>query len=191
MHSIILASKSPRRKELMSLIPIQFIIQTKEVEEYISLQDSPEENVKRLAKEKAQAIGKDYKNEWILGCDTVVVYEEEILGKPKDEEDARKMLSKLSGKAHFVYTGIALYNESKGKLIQKAVCSKVFMKDISKEELNWYISTGEPFDKAGGYGIQGVASNFIEKIEGDYFNIVGLPVCTIYNLLKEEGLITL
>ena len=191
MHSIILASKSPRRKELMSLIPIQFIIQTKEVEEYISLQDSPEENVKRLAKEKAQAIGKDYKNEWILGCDTVVVYEEEILGKPKDEEDARKMLSKLSGKAHFVYTGIALYNESKGKLIQKAVCSKVFMKDISKEELNWYISTGEPFDKAGGYGIQGFASNFIEKIEGDYFNIVGLPVCTIYNLLKEEGLINL
>lgn len=191
MHSIILASKSPRRKELMSLIPVQFMVQTKEVEEYINLQDSPEENVKRLAREKAYAVGKEYKDEWILGCDTVVVYEEEILGKPKDEEDARKMLSKLSGKVHLVYTGIALYNESNEKLIQKAVCSKVFMKEISQEELKWYISTGEPFDKAGGYGIQGFASNFIEKIEGDYFNIVGLPVATIYNLLKEEGLITL
>ena len=191
MHSIILASKSPRRKELMSLIPTSFIIQTKEVEEYINLQDSPEENVKRLAKEKAQAIGKEYKNHWILGCDTVVVYEEEILGKPKDEEDAKKMLSKLSGKVHFVYTGIALYNESKEKLIQSAVCSKVFMKVISQEELEWYVKTGEPFDKAGGYGIQGYASNFIEKIEGDYFNIVGLPVSTVYTLLKEEGLTNL
>lgn len=189
MQPIILASKSPRRKELMSLIPTSFIIQTKEIEEWIDIKCSPVENVKRLAYEKAKAIGEVYEDDWILGCDTIVVYEQEILGKPKDEKDARDMLSKLSGKAHLVYTGIALYNKSQQKLIQEVVCSKVYMKNLSQEELDWYLATGESLDKAGSYGIQGFGSNFIEKIEGDYFNIVGLPVGTVYKLLKEEGLL--
>ncbi|MEF9958993.1 MAG: Maf family protein [Niameybacter sp.] len=191
MKEIILASSSPRRKELMGLIPTRFKIITKEVEETINVACSPKENVQNLADKKAYAVACDHKDEWVLGCDTVVVCEEEILGKPQNVEHAKEMLKRLSGQAHLVYTGVSLRNIARNVKITQAVCSKVYMKEISEEELKWYVATGEPLDKAGAYGIQGLASNFMEKIEGDYFNIVGLPVSTVYEILKQQQLINL
>ena len=191
MYKLILASSSPRRKELMGLIPIDFRIQTKEVEESIDKRLTPEENVKTLASKKAYAVAEAFKEEWVLGCDTVVVYQNQILGKPQDAQNAKEILTSLSGKVHEVYTGVSLYHINKAIHIQHAVCSKVYMKTLEEAEIDWYVGTGEPLDKAGAYGIQGYASNFVEKIEGDYFNIVGLPVSKVYEILKSQGIITL
>ncbi|WP_053985317.1 Maf family protein [Niameybacter massiliensis] len=191
MCKLILASSSPRRKELMGLIPVDFKIETKEVEESIDARLTPEENVKTLASKKAYAVAESFKEEWVLGCDTVVVHQNKILGKPKDASNAKEMLAALSGDKHEVYTGISLYHINKNIHIQCAVCSSVYMRNIEEAEMNWYIATGEPLDKAGAYGIQGYASNFIEKIEGDYFNIVGLPISTVYKILRSQGIINL
>ncbi len=191
MNTIILASKSPRRKELMGLIPIAFEVQTKEVEEHIDPSLSAKGNVCSLAKQKAEAVAQENEEATVIGCDTVVVFEGEILGKPQDAQDACRMLKKLSGKTHFVYTGVSLMNKSKGIEETFAISSKVMMKAISEEEIKWYVSTGEPLDKAGAYGIQGQAAMFIEKIEGDYFNIVGLPIQALYERLKALELIDL
>lgn len=190
MKSIILASKSPRRKELMQLMPVAFEVFTKEVEERIDEAKSPEENVKLLAEQKAYAVAKDYPERWVVGCDTIVVYEGNIMGKPKDEEDAVKMLKSLQGCVHQVYTGVSLRNIQQSIAESFTVESFVTMKALSDEEIAWYVKTGEPMDKAGAYGIQGYASNFIDKIEGDYFNIVGLPVSTLYIYLKKYELLS-
>lgn len=190
MEKIILASKSPRRKELMQLMPVEFEIITRDLEEKIDEIKSPEENVRRLAQEKAYEVAKDYPERWVIGCDTIVVYEGCIMGKPKDEEDAMKMLKSLQGCVHQVCTGVSLTNIHKDVVESFTVESFVTMKKLSDEEIAWYIQTGEPMDKAGAYGIQGYASSFVDKIEGDYFNIVGLPVSTLYSYLKKYKLLS-
>lgn len=189
---VILASASPRRRELLEKIGISFEtrISTQE-ERYVST--IPSDIVKELALQKAHNVAcemkDDLENVIILGADTVVVFDGKILGKPKDEEDAYDMLSNLQGKMHQVFTGTAILSyDEKGNLTieQQAVETKVFVHKMDEREIRSYIQTGEPKDKAGGYGIQGRFAAYIDKIEGDYYNVVGLPVSYIYQQMKHK-----
>lgn len=187
-QKIILASGSPRRKELMGLIPVAFDIRVKEVDETLVPTLAPEENVMHLAKKKAFAVADDFQGNWVLGCDTVVVSDGKILGKPKDETDAAKMLRMLSGRHHEVVTGVCLVNQKLGKVETFFDRTIVYFKELSDREVSYYIGTKEPMDKAGAYGIQGYASIFITKIEGDYYNVMGLPVQLVYDYFKKVGI---
>ena len=178
MKKIILASSSPRRRELIELLNCPFEVCVKEIDELIDKTFSPEENVQRLARLKAEAIANKYKAHWIIGADTMVCLDEHILGKPHDEIEAAKMLKLLSGKIHRVITGVALVKED--EVINFFETTYVKMKQLSDAEIEWYIATKEPMDKAGAYGIQGKGAVFIERIEGDYYNVVGLPIHQIY-----------
>lgn len=184
---IILASSSPRRQELLkALVPV-FKVETAEIEEVIIPSLSPTENVVRLAQDKALAVKKRNQvsdQDTIIGCDTIVVCKNEILGKPKNEKDATNMLCKLSGGWHSVYTGVCVLKEESILFFEE---TKVYMKEMEEWEIESYIKSKDPFDKAGAYGIQGEASKWIEKIEGDYFNVVGLPVSHLYDVLKTIG----
>ncbi|MCI5713916.1 MAG: Maf family protein [Lachnospiraceae bacterium] len=187
---IILASASPRRKELLEQIGVKFMIEPAKGEEKIT-KNLPGEVVKELALQKAREVAKDEEEPvLVIGADTVVAYGDEILGKPKDEKDAYRMLSMLQGKAHAVYTGVALIvqNPLERKEIVFAEKTKVFVYPMTKDEILSYIATKEPMDKAGSYGIQGKFAAFIEKIEGDYNNVVGLPIAGIYQKLLELGI---
>lgn len=185
MINIILASSSPRRKELMQLLDIDFTVLVREIEELIDPLLSPEENVKQLALKKAMAIAADYPQSLIIGCDTVVVCDEKVLGKPKSPEHAKKMLAYLSGKEHYVCTGTALINLYKNIRISFYETTYVTMKQLDPEEIDHYVATGEPLDKAGAYGIQGKGAVYIKKITGDYYNVVGLPIHRLYEVLRQ------
>lgn len=187
---IILASASPRRRELLEQIGIQFEVDAVSGEE-IYLSEIPSEIVKELALNKAEntARKRQSKNELIIGADTIVVMDGKILGKPKDEREAYEMLSGLQGRSHEVYTGTAVleFDQNGAKKVQThAERTKVFVHEMNEEELNAYISCGEPMDKAGAYGIQGRFAAFIDRIEGDYYNVVGLPLAYVYQCLKES-----
>lgn len=169
---IILASQSPRRQELLKLITNDFEIKVSNVDETLPSGISPKDAVLYLSKIKAEPFKND--RDIIIGADTVVALDGKILGKPKNDENAREMLKFLSGKAHSVFTGVTLI---KGDITRSfAVETKVKFFDLTDEEIDEYIKTGEPVDKAGAYGIQGYGSLLVEKIDGDYFNVVGLPV---------------
>lgn len=183
MTKIVLASNSPRRKELIKLLGYPFEVCSREVEELINPQLSPEENVKHLAKLKAEAVATDYASHWVIGADTMVCLQNHVLGKPKNEADAEEMLQLLSGKKHRVITGVALMKED--KIITFCETTYVQMKELTKDEIRAYIATREPLDKAGAYGIQGKGAIFIERIEGDYYNVVGLPIHQVYKRLME------
>lgn len=183
MEQIILASQSPRRKELFSLLPYSFEIDPSNAEELLNPKLSPVENVMELASIKAQERAKFHKNNITVGCDTIVVADDVILGKPKNHDDAVRMLKSLSARAHSVYTGVCIVKGYEQSCFFEE--TKVFMRKISDEEIESYVKSGEPDDKAGAYAIQGGASLFITKIEGDYFNVVGLPVCRLYSELKK------
>lgn len=182
---IILASKSPRRKELLSEMGITFDIYSKEIEEHLDPDVEPARAVEKLAEEKAQAVFDECWDAIVIGADTVVCVDHEILGKPKDREDARRMLEKLSGSTHQVIGGVALL--SKEKRIVFSCVTTVHFYELSEEQILAYIDSNEPMDKAGAYGIQGLGKQFVEGIEGDYFNVVGLPVSRVLRALKEFG----
>lgn len=182
---IILASKSPRRKELLSEMGITFDIYSKEIEEHLDPDVEPAHAVEKLAEEKAQAVFDECLDAIVIGADTVVCVDHEILGKPKDREDARRMLEKLSGSTHQVIGGVALL--SKEKRIVFSCVTTVHFYELSEEQILAYIDSNEPMDKAGAYGIQGLGKQFVEGIEGDYFNVVGLPVSRVLRALKEFG----
>lgn len=177
---IILASQSPRRQELLKLITDDFEIKVSNVDETLPDGITPKDAVMYLSKIKARVFA-DSEN-IVVGADTVVSLDGKILGKPKDEENAREMLKFLSGKSHSVFTGVTLANSKKTKTF--AVETKVKFFELTDDEIDAYIKTGEPFDKAGAYGIQGCGSLLVEKIDGDYFNVVGLPVSTLFRELK-------
>lgn len=187
---IILGSASPRRRELLSQIGIEFTVRVSEKEE-VYHSETPEEIVKELALMKAENIGEEIKADTvIIGADTVVVLDQKILGKPEDEEDAFRMLKSLQGRPHEVYTGVAVLSRDreKGRLIRShAVKTAVYVHEMTDDEIRSYIATGEPADKAGGYGIQGAFAKYIDRIDGDYYNVVGLPVSYVYQTLKEIG----
>lgn len=177
---LILASKSPRRKELLSFITKDFIVVSKEVDETVPSDMTPENTVLYLSRKKAEAFQND--RDVIIGADTIVVLNGKILGKPADEAEAFSTLRALSGKEHSVLTGVTLISPSGKKSFYKETKVKFF--ELSDGEISTYIKTGECFDKAGSYGIQGYGSLLVEKINGDYFNVVGLPVSALHRELQ-------
>ncbi|MCH1983906.1 Maf family protein [Ruminococcus sp. OA3] len=189
MRQIILASKSPRRKELLSQIGMTFTVIPACGEERIQTTD-PVEAVKELSLQKAREIGVQQDSDvLIIGADTIVVHEGQILGKPSSPQDAAVMLSMLQGRTHSVFTGVTLLcgpGDSR-TAVTFAEETRVTFYPMSNDEIQWYIRTGEPLDKAGAYGIQGLAAVFVRSIEGDYQNVVGLPVARLYQEMKRRG----
>ncbi|MCH5320737.1 MAG: septum formation protein Maf [Eubacterium sp.] len=176
---LILASKSPRRKELLSIITNDFIIKTADVDESLPSNIEPDKAVEYLSKIKAAPFNNGV--DTVIGADTIVTVDGKILGKPKDRDDAYNMLKMLSGKYHSVFTGVTVIKPTEA--ITFSVETKVKFFDLTDEQINAYIDTSEPYDKAGGYGIQGKGALLVEKIEGDYFNVVGLPVSMLNKYL--------
>lgn len=183
MEKIILASASPRRKQLMELLGIPFDIVIKPIEEKLQSNLSPKEHIQNLAFKKAHAVALDYPNDLVIGCDTMVVVEELPLGKPKNAIEAKHILKMLSGKEHYVCTGVALLCKQSNIEVCFTETTFVKMKHLSHEEIEEYVETGESLDKAGAYAIQGKAAIYIEKISGDYYNVVGLPIHRLYETL--------
>lgn len=191
---VILGSASPRRRELLAQIGVEFEVVVSSGEELYTSTE-PDKIVKELALAKAEnvaAVLEELENLLLIGADTIVVRDGAILGKPKDEEDAFRMLKHLQGRAHQVYTGTALLDFDKDgqkTVISHAERTEVFVHAMSDEEIWQYIATGEPMDKAGSYGIQGRFAAYIDRIEGDYYNVVGLPVAYLYQELKTKNAI--
>lgn len=176
-----LASRSPRRAEILRQAGIPFTVRTAEIDETPREHEKPEDYVRRLAEEKALAVDAA-PGEIILAADTTVVIDGEILGKPADAADARRMLALLSGRRHEVLTGVALRRDT--QLVRDWAATEVWFAVMSEAEIADYVASGEPMDKAGAYAIQGLASKFIDKIEGCYFNVVGLPIALVHRRLK-------
>jgi septum formation protein len=182
MKTIILASASPRRKEILEKHRIPFRIEVSDVDESHEKMH-PAKLVEELSRRKAKAVFEKFPGEIVLGADTVVAYGDEILEKPKDDEDAYRMISLLQGNVHQVYTGVTICSPEKE--ITFSVKTDVYVKKMSPEEINTYIATGEGKDKAGSYAIQGIFSKYIEKYDGDYENVVGLPGKHVEETLKD------
>ena len=179
----VLASASPRRVELLRAAGFQPIVVPADVDESGLPGEAPAAHVVRLARAKAHAIAARYPAAAVLGADTVVAIDDEILGKPRDDDDARRMLGRLAGRAHRVYTGVALAVGA--DLRAEVAMSEVTMASLSPAEIDWYVASGESRDKAGAYAIQGLASRYVTSIQGSYSNVVGLPVAVVYRWLRD------
>ena len=191
---LILASASPRRQELLRTAGIPFTVQPADIDETPRSGESPRDCAERLAREKALAVSRSRPKNYVLGADTIVVVDDTILGKPRDAGDAARMLRMLSGRTHAVITGVCVVNPvvsgqwSVASNIKSASATTlVTMCEIFENEIRDYVATGEPMDKAGAYAIQGMASRWIPRIEGDYSNVVGLPVALVYAMLRDRG----
>lgn len=182
---LILASRSPRRAELLTAAGIDFTVRVADIDETPRAGEAPEDYALRLAREKASAVDASEK-ETVLAADTIVVLDGEIMGKPRDASDARRMLTALSGRRHDVITAVCLRSGEEAHA--EAVVTGVWFAPLTDAEIDWYVASGEPMDKAGAYGIQGLASRFVERIEGSYSNVVGLPVAVVYQLLSRPYL---
>ncbi len=189
LPKLILASGSPRRSEILNSVGWEFTKDVPDIDESELANENPEDYVQRLAREKAEAVAKKYDEAIVLGADTTVVIDNQIIGKPNDLDDARRMIKMLSGNWHEVLTGVAIVKISNSKFqipnlsvgIQK---TRVKFAEMSDEEIEYLVQFGEPLDKAGAYAVQAQAALFIEKIEGDYWNVVGLPISLVYELVK-------
>ena len=190
-NRFVLASSSPRRIKLLEQLGFDFDAFPSRVEEDCIQEEKPQEHVIRLAEVKAQDIGRQYPDRWIIAADTVVYIDDFILGKPKNEQEAFEMLSRLSGSEHCVLTGFSVHHFKKKIADHQAVQTAVKVKILTPVEMKWYVSTGEPFDKAGAYAIQGIGSFMIESIRGSYANVVGLPLCELIQMLSRLGAIAL
>ncbi|MEW6375171.1 MAG: Maf family protein [Thermodesulfobacteriota bacterium] len=188
-NRLILASKSPRRYELLKQLGLGFeVIPSRVMEDFVQ-EESPREHVLRLAEAKALEVGIRYPDYWVIAADTIVYINGSILGKPKDRVEALEMLRRLSGQEHWVLTGFSVHHLEKEKGDREAVQTAVKVKTLTPVEMEWYVQTGEPFDKAGGYAIQGIGSFMIESILGSYTNVVGLPLCELMEMLNRLGAI--
>ncbi len=187
---LVLASASPRRQELLRAAGISFTVQPAGVDETPLAGESARECAERLAREKALVVSRTRPEDLILGADTIVVVDEAILGKPIDADDAVRMLRLLSGRVHQVITGVCFVEPAAAGQIARTASETtlVMMSEVSDGEIRAYVATGEPMDKAGAYAIQGIASRWIPRIEGDYGNVVGLPVALVYRMLREKKL---
>lgn len=190
-HHIILASSSPRRRYLLEQAGLSFTVIPSTVDESSVPARTPEDHVRLLAEAKAKEISESYPESWVIGADTLVLIDGGILGKPDSAARARQMLETLSGKTHRVLTGFCVCCKSNEHTFLETVESKVLFKSLSDAEIDWYIRTGEPFDKAGGYAVQGLGSFFVKRIEGSYTNVVGLPICEVMEYLLSEGVVKL
>lgn len=191
----ILASQSPRRKELLSRVVSDFDVRVSHIEEAVPAGLQPQEVVMHLAKIKAEAVARELRLEQpaqrfaVIGADTVVALDHQIMGKPKDRADCARMISALSGREHAVYTGVAVVVDGRTESFYERTAVRFL--PLSDEEINWYASLDEPYDKAGAYGIQGYGSLLVEGICGDYFNVMGLPVASLRRRLLSMGVLSL
>jgi septum formation protein len=181
VHMLILASRSPRRREILTAAGISFVVRPAEVDESVRDGEDAEAYVRRVARAKAEAV-EAAPEDSVLGADTVVVVDGAILGKPADTADARRMLRQLAGREHTVLTGVCLRRGN--GFVDHVEATRVRFAPLSDREIDAYVESGEPLDKAGAYAIQGLASKFIDRIEGCYFNVVGLPVAKVYALFR-------
>ena len=186
----ILASGSPRRSELLKLLGLRFEIIPSAIDETFLAGEEPQEHVRRLAAEKTLAVSRCHPDAWVLGADTIVIIEGIVLGKPRTPDEVKTMLGKLSGKEHAVFTGYAVSRSAENILVSDCHCSSVLFKEISGEEMDWYATSEEPYDKAGGYAVQGASAFFIREIHGSYTNVMGLPLCEVIHTLISLGAIT-
>lgn len=180
---IILASQSPRRKELLGWLVDEFTILPADIDETVRASDAPVDYVQAMAANKAELVAKDHRNALVIASDTIVATEKTILGKPTSRGDAFNTLKALGGRTHFVYTAVVM---RRGEQMEKALASaEVTFYPLSDEEINRYLDTGDYADKAGSYGIQSLAGSFVEKINGDYYSIVGFPIGVVQQMLKK------
>jgi len=195
---LVLASASPRRQELLRNAGVRFVVQPTNIPEVPQPGEAPRAFAERMAREKALTVFRRRPNDFVLGADTIVIVDGEILGKPRDSADAVRMLRVLSGRTHQVITGVCLvsprlrtedWRQQAGFEDIRSETTLVTMDPLGDDDIHSYVSTGEPTDKAGAYAIQGRASRWVSRIEGDYFNVVGLPVSLVYKMLREHGAI--
>jgi septum formation protein len=187
--AFILASASPRRRELLALLDLRFSVVPGAVDEKPSDGEGPKQHALRLAEEKAASVGADHPSAWVLGADTIVVVDGDILGKPENADSARRMLRRLSGREHVVVTGFSIINRERGVCFSEAVESWVLFKELDDDEIAWYLASGEAYDKAGGYAIQGKAAFFVSGIRGSVSNVIGLPLAEVVSVLKRYDVI--
>lgn len=185
---IILASGSPRRRELLTSLGLQFEVIVSHVAEVHSAGETVEEYVCRLASDKGNSVAEQHPEAWVLAADTVVYLDRSILEKPRDGDDAARMLRTIAGKRHEVYTGVALIHRASGYSDTSVVTSGVDIAPLDNDEISWYVATGEPMDKAGSYAVQGLGAMFVEAVHGNYTNVVGLPLPTVAAMFKRAGL---
>jgi len=188
---LILASQSPRRKYLLEQAGLRFTVIPSPIDESRVAPDEPAVYVQRLAEAKANDVAQRFPEAWVIGADTIVAAGGRLLGKPASPEEARRMLTRLAGKTHQVYTGFCIRRHSIHATFIDAVCTDVTFKVLSDKEIEWYIRSGEPFDKAGAYAIQGMGTFLVRRISGSYSNVVGLPVCEVIEILIREGIMDL
>ena len=181
---LILASASPRRRELLESLDLDFTVRPAAVDETPNPGERPRDLVRRLAREKAEAAGRD--GEWVLAADTIVVEDGEVLGKPRDRDHAGEMLQRLQGRWHLVLTGVAL-KPPDGDTLHAVESTRVLFAELTPEQIDWYVATGEPDDKAGAYAVQGLGALFVSEIDGNYSNVVGLPLPTVRQLFEGAG----
>jgi septum formation protein len=186
---IVLASASPRRRELLAGVGLVFQVIPSCTEETALAGETPEQHAIRLSEEKAREVAArvDVMGRWFIGSDTIVVRDDEVLGKPADSAEAAAMLRSLSGRAHRVISGYAVFDRQNCAMHSAAVTTRVYFKRLTEIEIGEYIATGEPFDKAGAYAIQGIGAFMVPRIEGSYTNVVGLPLCEVIATLEEMG----
>ena len=187
MIPIILASASPRRQELLASLGLSFEIKISDVDESMDEQLSPAQQVEQLAERKATAVAAQLNQGLVIGADTLVVLNQSVLGKPADRQEAMEMIKRLQGRSHEVFTGLAVIDAATDKTVVTHQVTAVRFKPMTAEEIERYVDTGESYDKAGAYAVQGKASIFIDSIRGCYFNIVGLPVAKLADVLKLFG----
>ena len=187
---LVLASASPRRRELLASLGYRFQVVVSHADEKVLPGELPHAHVVRLSEAKALEVARNenVSGRWFLGSDTVVVSDDQILGKPADEDEAASMLGMLSGASHQVYSGYAVYDREQQKMRSGAVVTAVTFRRLTREEIAGYIASGEPLDKAGAYAIQGLAAAMVRRIEGSYSNVVGLPLCEVAETLEAAGL---
>jgi len=176
---------------LLKQVGLDFDVIPSRVEEDFVTGESPIEHVLRLAEAKALDVGNQHPDRWVVAADTIVYVDHSILGKPKSREETKRMLRRLSGKEHRVLTGFSVLHLERGKRDREAVQTTVKVKKLTQAEMEWYVETGEPFDKAGGYAVQGIGSFMIESIKGSYTNVVGLPICELIQMMSRLGALTI
>ena len=188
MRKIILASASPRRKEILRKTGLNFSICTSDYKEDINLSLKPRALAKFLSRKKAETVAHKYKNAIIIAADTFIVFKNRLLGKPRTDKEAEEMLNMLNGKAHSVITGFTIMDTASKKKLSRSVETEVYFKKLDRKEITAYVRSKEPLDKAGAYAIQGLGSVFIERIDGDFLNVVGLPLRALTESLKKFGI---
>ncbi len=188
MRKIILASGSPRRKEILKITGLDFTVCTSEYDEDLNLSLEPRKLARFLSRKKAEAVAREYNDAIIIAADTFIVFKDRLLGKPHTEKEAEKMLKVLNGKMHSVITGFTIMDTAITEILSKSVETKVYFKELSGEEISAYVRSKEPLDKAGAYAVQGLGAVFIKKIDGDFFNVMGLPLYALSESLRKFGI---